>query len=156
MNLEGRCGCGDIRYKLTATPLIVHACHCRDCQRITGSAFVINIWIEKGFVEARGAEPRSFRLTGGSGNPHEVFFCGRCGTYVWSRYHGAPGESLFVRAGTLENPDAVAPDVHIFTRSKVPWLQLPTGVPAFESFYKLDEVWSAPSRERLRVLRSRA
>ena len=156
MNLEGRCACGSIRYKLTAAPLIVHACHCRDCQRITGSAFVINIWIEREFVEARGAEPRSFKLAGGSGNPHEVFFCGQCGTYVWSRYYGAPGAALFVRAGTFDNPDAVAPDVHIFTRSKVPWLRLPEGVPAFESFYKLGEVWPAPSRERLRLLRSRA
>ncbi len=52
MNLEGGCSCGAIRYKLTNTPLIVHACHCRDCQRVTGSGFVINIWIEKRFVEA--------------------------------------------------------------------------------------------------------
>ena len=52
MNLEGGCSCGAIRYKLTNSPLIVHACHCRDCQRVTGSGFVINIWIEKKFVEA--------------------------------------------------------------------------------------------------------
>jgi hypothetical protein len=154
MNLEGGCACKSIRYTLTNAPLIVHACHCRDCQRITGSAFVINIWIERKFVEAKGAEPRSFKLAGGSGRPHEVFFCGKCGTYVWSRYHGAPGEALFVRAGTLDNPDAVTPAVHIFTRSKVPWLELPKDVPAFNSFYKLDEVWSASSLERLRLLRS--
>ncbi len=156
MGLSGGCACKAIRYTLTAPPLIVHACHCRDCQRLTGSAFVINLWIEKQFVEARGAGPRSFELTGGSGNAHEVFFCGACGTYVWSRYHGAPGEALFVRAGTLDDPDAVAPDVHIFTRSKVPWVQLPEGVPAFRSFYKLEDVWSAESKERLRALRAQA
>jgi glutathione-dependent formaldehyde-activating enzyme len=66
-------------------------------------------------------------LKGGSGHMHEVFFCGTCGVYVWSRYHGAPGDALFVRAGTLDNPDAVTPDVHIFTRSKLPWLNLPAG-----------------------------
>ena len=150
MNLEGGCACGAIRYKLTASPLIVHACHCRDCQRITGSAFVINIWIEKKFVEAGAAAPKSFRLKGGSGKPHDVYFCETCGTCVWSRYHGAPGEPLFVRAGTLDNPDAVRPDVHIFTRSKLPWMVLPEGAPAFKSFYKIDEVWTAESRERLR------
>src|SRR5437016_5122673 len=99
MNLEGGCSCAAVRYKLTASPLVVHACHCRDCQRVTGSAFVINIWIEGKFVATKGAVPKSFTLKGGSGKDHEVFFCGKCGTYVWSRYHGAPGDYLFVRAG---------------------------------------------------------
>ena len=75
MMLEGGCSCGAIRYKLTNSPLIVHACHCRDCQRITGGPHVINIWIERKFVEATGAEPKSFVLKGGSGKKHEVFFC---------------------------------------------------------------------------------
>jgi hypothetical protein len=150
MNLEGGCTCGAIRYRLTSSPLIVHACHCRDCQRITGSAFVINLWMESKSVEAQGAEPRSFRLAGGSGKPHDVFFCGTCGTYLWSRYHGAPGDFLFVRAGTLDTPEVVQPDVHIFTRSKLPWLNLPEGAPAFAAFYKIDEVWSPESKERLR------
>jgi hypothetical protein len=150
MTLEGGCACRSIRYRLTAPPLIVHACHCRDCQRVTGSAFVINIWIERKFVEAGHAVPKSFRLTAGSGKHHDVFFCDRCGTYVWSRYHIAPGDALFVRAGTLDDPTAVRPDVHIFTRSKLPWMDLPQGVPAFESIYKIEEFWSAESKERLR------
>lgn len=150
MNLEGGCSCAAIRYKLTASPLIVHACHCRDCQRVTGSGFVINIWIEKQFVETNAAIPKSLTLRGGSGKDHEVFFCDKCGTCVWSRYHIAPGEALFVRAGTLDKPEAVRPDVHIFTRSKLPWLDLPEGVLAFESIYNIEEVWSAESRERLR------
>ena len=150
MALQGGCACGSVRYTLTESPLIVHACHCRDCQRLTGSAFVINLWIEKKFVEALGAAPESFMLKGGSGAPHEVFFCGRCGTYVWSRYHPAPGDALFVRAGTLDDPQAVKPDVHIFTRSKLPWLALPKDTRAFESFYKIDEVWSEDSKKRVR------
>jgi hypothetical protein len=135
---------------LTASPLIVHACHCRDCQRATGGPFVINIWIERGFVEAGAAVPKSFRLAGGSGKHHDLYFCEACGTTLWSRYHIAPGDALFVRAGTLDKPEAVIPDVHIFTRSKLPWLDLPNGVRAFESIYKIDEVWSPESRERLR------
>ena len=146
--LAGGCACGAIRYTLTDSPLIVHACHCRDCQRITGSAFVINLWIERQFVQGSG-RPKSFRLTAGTGKAHDVFFCERCGTYVWSFYHAAPGESLFVRAGTLDQPEMVKPDVHIFTRSKLPWLQLPNDVPTFEAFYKIDEVWPAASKERL-------
>ncbi|HJU10208.1 MAG TPA: GFA family protein [Candidatus Binataceae bacterium] len=147
-SMTGGCACGAIRYTIVESPMIVHACHCRDCQRITGSAFVINLWIERKFVEAKD-QPKSFRLTAGTGKPHDVFFCEKCGTYLWSYYHAAPG-ALFVRAGTLDHPEKIKPDVHIFTRSKVPWLQLPSDVPSFETFYKIDEVWPASSKERLR------
>lgn len=150
MNLEGGCACGALRYKLTADPLIVHACHCRDCQRLTGSAFVTNIWIEKKFVETILGVPRSFKLSGGSGKPNEVFFCERCGTYVWSKYYASPGDTVLLRVGTLDRPEAVKPDVHIFTRSKLPWLNLPKDVRAFETFYELKEVWPAESLKRLR------
>ena len=150
MNLEGGCACRAIRYRLTESPLIVHACHCRDCQRLTGGPFVINIWIEKKFVEAGPVAPKSFRLAGGSGKPNDVFFCERCGTTLWSRYDIVPSECLFVRAGTLDNPSAVTPDVHIFTRTKLPWVQLPEGARTFPSIYKIEEVWSPESKERLR------
>jgi len=150
MNLEGGCACGALRYELTADPLIVHACHCRDCQRLTGSAFVTNIWIEKKFVETVSGVPRSFKLSGGSGKPNEVFFCERCGTYVWSKYYASPGDTVLLRVGTLDRPEAVKPDVHIFTRSKLPWFNLPKDVRAFETFYELKEVWPAESLERLR------
>jgi hypothetical protein len=151
MTLAGGCSCGAIRYKLTNSPLIVHACHCRDCQRITGGPHVINIWIERKFVESSGAEPKSFVLKGGSGKLHEVFFCGTCGTYVWSRYGIVPSDCLFVRAGTLDKPEAVTPDVHIFTRSKLPWLQLPKDARAFEAGYSIPKVWPAASLERMQL-----
>jgi hypothetical protein len=150
MDLQGGCACARVRYRLTAPPLIVHACHCRDCQRLTGSAFALNIWIEKDCVEADHALLKSFMLTAGSGKPHEVFFCGECTTHLWSKYHAAAGDTLMVRAGTLDHPEMIAPDVHIFTRSKLPWLDLSPGVPAFAAFYKLAEVWPEASRERLR------
>ena len=153
MTLQGGCACRAVRYELTERPLIVHACHCLDCQRLTGGAFVINLWIERDFVTLRGVAPRAFELKGGSGRAHEVSFCGRCGTYVWSRYASA-GDALFVRAGTLDDPKAVRPDVHIFTRSKLPWLRLPAGVPAFRTFYPIAKVWPAESRARLRRSRS--
>ena len=151
MKLEGGCACRAIRYRVTHSPLIVHACHCRDCQRLTGGPFVINLWIESKFVEPNGVAPKSFRLAGGGGKHyHDVFFCGACGTTLWSRYHIVPSDCLFVRAGTLDTPEAVTPDVHIYTRSKLPWVALPEGVPAFQSSYRIDDVWSPESKERLR------
>lgn len=134
--LEGGCACVAIRYKLTKPPLIVHACHCRDCQRLTGGPHAINMWIETKFVEVHGQKPKSFTLTAGTGKAHQVFFCGQCGTYVWSRYEAVPSDCLFVRAGTLDKPSSVWPDIHVFTRSKLPWVEIPEGVPAFRSFYR--------------------
>lgn len=153
--LRGGCSCGALRYRLTASPLVVHACHCRDCQRLTGSAFVVNLWIERKYVELVRGTPVSVRLKGGStGKPHDVFFCERCATQVWSRY-AVSGDALFVRGGTLDDPKAVTPDVHIFTRTKVPWLELPAGVPAFKTYYKRNQVWSAESKRRLKAARAR-
>jgi len=153
---EGRCACGAIAYALAGAPLIVHACHCRDCQRVTGSAFVVNLWIEATLVRRSGPDPASHRLAGGSGKPHEVFFCARCGTQLWSRYERVAADTLFVRAGTLDDPSGVVPDVHIFTRSKAPWLELPAGARTFAAGYRISEVWSEASVERLRRCAPRA
>jgi hypothetical protein len=151
MAREGGCACGAVRYRLTNEPMIVHACHCRDCQLQSGSAFVLNLWIERKFVEANGAAPVAFRMPpGGSGQPHDVFRCPDCGTALWSKYHAAPGDTLLLRAGTLDEPATVAPDVHIFTRSKLPWLELPPSARSFPAFYKFDEVWSPASLARWR------
>ncbi len=155
MATTGGCACGAVRYELTGKPLIVHACHCRDCQRITGGAFVINLWMETEHVKLTSGKLKRFGLKGGTGQDHDVFFCGQCGTYLWSRYHGAPGNGRFVRAGTLDKPQAVTPDVHIFTRSKLPWVVLPPETPAFKTFYKLDQVWPAKSLGRLRQARAK-
>jgi hypothetical protein len=151
MTRTGGCSCGAIRYELTRDPMIVHACHCRDCQRITGGPFVINLWIEKKHVRREGGEPESFSLPGGSGKDHVVYFCGKCGTYVWSDYRIAPTDCWFVRAGTLDDPSSVVPDIHIFTRSKLPWVLLPEGARAVESTYKIDDVWPQEQIARLRA-----
>ena len=152
-SLEGGCACGAIRYRLTNTPMIVHACHCRDCQKQTGSAFVLNLWIERRFVESSGDAPVAFRLPpGSSGKPHDVFRCGKCGTALWSKYHAAPGDTVLLRAGTLDEPSQVTPDVHIYTRSKAPWLQLPEGARTFPGYYKMADVWAPESLARWQAL----
>lgn len=148
---EGGCSCGAIRYRLSGKPLIVHCCHCRDCQRITGSAFVVNLWMERQHVEPLQGEPKGFALKGGSGQPHTVYFCFGCGTYVWSKYHRAPGDTVMLRAGTLDDPSKFTPDIHIFTRSKQPWVRLPDGARSFEAYYDAREVWSPESLARFKA-----
>ncbi|MFM1895512.1 MAG: hypothetical protein RLZZ385_586 [Pseudomonadota bacterium] len=149
--LSGGCACGQVRYTLLDTPLIVQACHCLDCQKQSGSAFVINIWIEAGKVRFSGEQPATVRLEGGSGKPHDVSFCPHCGTTLMSEYHAAPGKCYFVRAGTLDKPSAVKPDVHIHTRSKLPWLALDGSIPVFEAFYNVKSIWPESSYSRLRA-----
>ena len=147
-NLQGGCACGHVRYRLTARPMFVHCCHCRDCQRQTGTAFVINALIEADRIEMEG-NPQPVSVPTDSGKSHRIFRCPRCQTAVWSEYGGL--EKLrFVRAGTLDEPSMVSPDVHIYTRSKLPWVKLPADVPAFEAYYKASQVWPKDALERRR------
>src|SRR5262245_25938564 len=150
-NLDGGCFCGAVRYRLTSEPMFVNCCHCRDCQRQTGSAFVINALIEADRVEWVSGAPEAAPVPTDSGRPHDVFRCPKCRTAVWSDY-GRRGVMLFVRVGTLDDPAALPPDAHIFTRSKLPWVTLPAGVPAFEVYYDMAKLWPAASLERRRAL----
>ncbi|MDQ0326677.1 hypothetical protein J2R99_002546 [Rhodopseudomonas julia] len=147
VELEGGCSCKHVRYRLTSLPMFVHCCHCRDCQRETGSAFVLNALIERDRIALLKAEPVVVTLPTGSGLPHDVYRCPNCQIALWSDY-GRRGILSFLRVGTLDNPDVLVPDVHIYTRSKVPWLELPANVPAFEEYYDLKELWPAASLAR--------
>ena len=152
--LEGGCACGAVRYRLTSAPMFVHCCHCRDCQRQTGSAFVINALIETDRITLLAGDPVRFAMPTDSGRPHHIHRCHGCGTALWSDYGGRPA-LRFVRVGTLDDPAALLPDVHIFTRSKLPWIELPEAVPAFEVYYDMQTLWPAASLERRRALLGR-
>jgi hypothetical protein len=144
---DGGCACGALRYRIHSRPMFVHCCHCKDCQRQTGSAFVLNALIEADRVELLSGEPKAFGMPTDSGRPHSVFRCPDCGTVVWSNYGGLT-KLRFVRVGTLDDPTTLPPDVHIYIRSKLPWIDLPQGVPAFEAYYSSREVWPADSLGR--------
>jgi hypothetical protein len=148
--MTGGCSCGAVRYRLASEPLFIHCCHCLNCQRQTGSAFVINLLIEQDRVEVLGEEPEVVEVPR-DGSAQRIHRCPHCRVAVWSEY-GRP-YVLFVRGGTLDEPRAIEPDVHIFTKSKVDWVTLPEGAPAFEIFYDMDELWPAASLERARAAR---
>jgi hypothetical protein len=147
---EGGCSCGAVRYRLTSDPLFVHCCHCLNCQRQTGSAFVVNLLIEADRVEVLAADPEPVDVPRDDGSMQRIYRCPTCQVAVYSEY-GRP-ELWFVRGGTLDDPAGVAPDVHIYTRSKLPWVALPEGVPAFEVYYDSKTLWPAASFERLRAV----
>jgi hypothetical protein len=151
---EGGCSCGAIRYRLTSEPLFTHCCHCLNCQRQTGSAFVINLLIEADRVELPAGDPQPVDVPRDDGSTQRIFRCPTCQVAVFSQY-GRP-DVRFVRAGTLDDPSSVRPDVHIFTRSKLSWITLPESVPAFEVYYDMKSLWPAASLERFEALQGRA
>ena len=146
---EGGCSCGSVRYRLASEPLFVHCCHCLNCQRQTGSAFVINVLIEGDRVELLAGEPQAVDVPRDDGSKQRIHRCPECQVAVYSEY-GTPA-ILFVRAGTLDEPSSVAPDVHIYTRSKLPWVRVPDDVAAFEVYYDSKTLWPPASLERLRA-----
>jgi hypothetical protein len=148
--LEGGCSCGAVRYRLRSEPLFVHCCHCLNCQRQTGSAFVINMLIEADRVEVVAGHPRPVDVPRDDGSSQRIYRCPACEVAVFSEY--TRPSVLFVRAGTLDDPAQVSPDVHIFTRSKLDWVLLPEAVPAFDVYYDTKALWPAESYERLRAV----
>jgi hypothetical protein len=150
--LSGGCTCRGVRYRLKSRPLFVHCCHCRWCQRETGSAFVLNALIEADRVQLLQGVPVSVATPSNSGRGQQIARCPTCHVAVWSNYAGAGQKLHFVRVGTLDEPDQLAPNVHIFTSSKQPWVILPPDVPQVPEYYDSKQLWPAESLERRRVL----
>ena len=147
---EGRCACHYVRYQVRGKPMIVHGCHCRDCQRLSGGAFAINALFEAERVNLIAGTIADITVPTPSGTGQKIARCPKCKVAVWSNYNmgGLKERIRFVRVGTLDNPDQFPPDVHIFTSSKQPHIILSGTTPAFESFYKLRKVWSPDGLER--------
>jgi len=129
--LEGGCDCRTVRYRMESAPLFVHCCHCRWCQRETGASFALDT-------------PSS------SGMGQKIARCPKCHIALWSHYAGAGPVSSFVRVGTLDEPDRLPPDIHIFTASKQPWVLIPPAMPAVPQYYDREQYWPRESLERRR------
>jgi hypothetical protein len=146
--LTGGCSCGQVRYQLLDKPMRVHCCHCTDCQRHTGSAFVLNAIIETSAIKILRGKLRVVPVPREDG-PHDIHRCPKCHVALWSVY-GHRTQIRFVRVGTLDHPSALRPDIHIYTETKAPWLKLPRGIPAFRHYYERKKVWPLKSQQRLK------
>ncbi len=150
--LRGGCPCSAVRYALTRRPMTVHCCHCTSCKRETGSAFVLNAIIEREAITLEQGEIAVTTWPTESGRPHDIHRCAACSGVVWSDY-GRRRTMVFLRVCTLDEPARLPPDVHIFTRSKLPWVTLPPDRPAYEEFYPtMEEVWTSEALARRRAL----
>ena len=151
--LDGGCDCGEVRYRMTSAPMFVNCCHCRWCQRETGASFALNAMIEAERVELLKGEPELVDTPSNSGKGQKIWRCPRCRIAVWSNYAGAGDAVRFVRVGTLDEPDRLPPDIHIFTASKQPWVVIPPGMPAVEEYYEAADYWPVESLERRKALK---
>ena len=145
---DGGCTCRAVRYRMHDRPLFVHCCHCRWCQRETGSAFAINAMIEAARVETLQGEVVVVHTPSESGAGQKIARCATCQVALWSNYAGAGDSIRFVRVGTLDEPDRLPPDIHIFTASKQPWVVLPPHMPAVPEYYDRNIYWPAESLAR--------
>lgn len=150
--LDGGCDCRQVRYRMTTPPLFVHCCHCRWCQRETGASFALNAMIESDRVTSMAGEPEIVDTPSESGLGQKIARCPRCRIALWSHYAGAGPLLKFVRVGTLDLPDQLPPDIHIFTASKQPWVVLSPDIPAVEEYYDRDKYWPPESLARRQVL----
>ena len=149
---EGGCTCRAVRYRMTSAPLFVHCCHCRWCQRETGASFALNAMIEADRVVLLQGNPEVVDTPSNSGKGQKITRCSTCRIALWSNYAGAGDAIRFVRVGTLDEPDRLPPDIHIFTSSKQPWVVLPPNTPAVAEYYDREKYWPASSLERRRAL----
>lgn len=152
---DGACTCGFVRYRMTSGPMFVHCCHCRWCQRETGASFALNALIEADRVELLSGAPEVVDTPSESGVGQRISRCLRCRIALWSNYGGSGDKVRFVRVGTLDDPDRLPPDIHIYTASKQPWVLLDPRVPAVAAYYDAEQHWRPSSLERRRVLRGR-
>ena len=148
MVLIGGCICGQVRYEIKDGPLFVHACHCSDCQRYSGSAFVVLLGVAKADFEVEG-EVSTVTNPTPSGAGYDANLCPKCATVIWSKYHFVDLPIVAVRGGTLDDPTLAPPSYHIFTRSKQPWLELPNGASTFDGWLEPTKVWSAATLKKM-------
>ena len=150
--LQGGCDCGEVRYQLTRSPLFTHACHCTWCQRETGSAFVVNVIIESQNIQVDQGAAKPFPVPTGSGGKQHIYRCPSCYVALWSTYGSAKAKVSYLRAGTLDEPDLLPPQAHIYTSSKQSWLTLDGTANVSKGYYNRARTWPAESLERLKAL----
>jgi hypothetical protein len=150
--LEGGCTCRAVRYRLASQPMIVHCCHCRWCQRETGASFALNAMIEADRVLLLQGQLEVVHSPSMSGIGQKITRCPTCRIALWSNYGGGGDLVRFVRVGTLDEPDRLPPDIHIFTESKQPWVVLGPHVPAVAEYYDRNVYWSTESLQRREAL----
>jgi hypothetical protein len=120
--ITGGCLCGAVRYTAEADPTSATICHCRDCQKFTGSAFAALVMVSKEMLRIDGTL-KTFRSIGGSGNPILRHFCPECGASIAEEPGARPG-ILVLNVGTFDDPGVSRPAREIFRDDALPWVEV--------------------------------
>lgn len=132
-SLTGGCACGAIRYACMAEPLLALNCHCRDCQRASGTAFAAILRVPAAAFTMTKGEPKFFTVTGDSGNPVSRGFCSECGSPLFSRLSGL-SDVVGLRVGSLDDPSQYHPSLDMFVACAQPWDCMQPALPKFPGY----------------------
>ena len=149
---HGQCFCGAIRYRVTQEPLTLYACHCTECQRRTGSAFALSMWVKRADVELLAGKPSRYSVTPESGKTKVATFCANCSARLWGEPMQAPNLAI-VQPGTLDQPLGLDPVAHIWTRSAQRWFIFAPDAVKYEAqpenMQDLMELWARSRAARV-------
>jgi hypothetical protein len=129
---EGGCQCGGLRYELTSEPMAVVVCHCRDCQKQSGSAFGLSMVVRRDAFRWSQGEPASFHTRADSGTPKECAFCPTCGSRIYNALGSMP-RTFNLKPGTLDDTSWFEPSLHVWLARKQPWVAVPATARTFDA-----------------------
>jgi hypothetical protein len=150
--ITGGCQCGAVRYELAAEPITLYACHCRDCQRQTGSAFALSLVVPRAALGIVKGAPRAWERPGAhtaSGTPASCVFCAECGSRLYNLPSRAPDLAV-LKPGSLDDTSWLEPVGHVWTQSAQPWVIFDEGTLLYEAqppdLAALNKAWQAQQR----------
>lgn len=129
--IEGGCQCGAVRYRITAAPLSVYNCHCKDCQKLGGATHSMSMPVTRAHVELLQGDLVAYDKSADSGRIVRMCGCGACGIKVWNEPLAAP-DLLIVKPGTLDDMSWATPVGNIWTASRMPWAVIDQDLLNFE------------------------
>jgi hypothetical protein len=128
----GNCLCGEVRYQLCAEPLTYYACHCTDCQRRTGGAMRLAMWVARSSLEVVSGSPALLEFQGSPGRPRRARACPACDTRLWAEPADKPNLAILL-PGSLRDVGQFQPVAHLWVRSALPWVEIPRDVARYET-----------------------
>ena len=131
--MTGSCLCGAVRYESSGEPVFALLCHCRDCQRQSGSAYGAGLRVPAAGFRVTQGEPALYVKTADSGNTVTRAFCPQCGSMLFLRVSARP-DLVAIRAGTLDDPSVFRPEADIFVRSAQPWDHMDPALPKHAAY----------------------
>ncbi len=129
-NLRGGCLCGAVRYEATGNPEQASYCHCDDCKRATGGPYTVGVLVKLADLHVRSGQVKGYTSIADSGRKITREFCPDCGSPLFTKAEKCP-DLVFLKAGSLDQPEVVKPQCQIWTKRAVPWAYIDETLPQY-------------------------